>query len=308
MKGGGSGAQLAGIVYEPRLTLDLPRSETGGTAMNALAHAAEALYTTTRDPSGDEDALTGAALIAEALPAVLDAPHDLEPRTRLLRGAAHAGAALGVSFMGLAHAVAQALGGRYGLPHGAMNALVLAPTLRRLLPANASGEYYLTDAIGVLHEAGYRVTSLVAQDPVEAAGQLGGPAIEATVDVDLLVHGGAVTAVLLHALAGHDLHRCQDLAGQLAAADGVERQRGAGLAQRAHEILEEGGRAGADHVFCAQRAQRLLLLGAAHDVHQADLILLTDAHQHLPQIRRSRGVHQRARLRRRQPHRQHRGI
>ena len=42
----------------------------------------------------------------------------------------HAGAALGVSFMGLAHAIAQALGGRYGLPHGAMNALVLAPTLR----------------------------------------------------------------------------------------------------------------------------------------------------------------------------------
>jgi maleylacetate reductase len=130
VKGGGSGAHLAAVVYEPRLTLDLPRSETGGTAMNALAHAAEALYTTTRDPAGDEDALTGAALIAEALPAVLEAPHDLDARTRLLRGAAHAGAALGVSFMGLAHAVAQALGGRYGLPHGAMNALVLAPTLR----------------------------------------------------------------------------------------------------------------------------------------------------------------------------------
>ena len=44
LKTGGSGASLAGIVYEPRLTLGLPRAESGGTAMNALAHCAEALY------------------------------------------------------------------------------------------------------------------------------------------------------------------------------------------------------------------------------------------------------------------------
>jgi maleylacetate reductase len=148
IKGGGSGATLAGIVYDPRLTLDLPPAETAGTAMNALAHAAEALYTTTRDPAGDEDALTGAALIAEALPAVLAAPRDLDARTRLLRGAMHAGAALSVSFMALAHAIAQALGGRYGLPHGAMNALVLAPTLRFNEPVAAEALHRLGDALG----------------------------------------------------------------------------------------------------------------------------------------------------------------
>ena len=38
MRGGGSGANLAGIVYEPKLTLDLPRAETVGTSLNALAH------------------------------------------------------------------------------------------------------------------------------------------------------------------------------------------------------------------------------------------------------------------------------
>lgn len=47
---------------------------------------------------------------------------------------------------------------------------VLAPALRRLRPLNAQGEYYLTDVIGVLHEAGYPVTSVVMSDPVEAAG------------------------------------------------------------------------------------------------------------------------------------------
>src|SRR5690349_17030087 len=41
--GGGAGAVLAGIVYDEELTLDLPRAESGGTAMNALAHCVEAL-------------------------------------------------------------------------------------------------------------------------------------------------------------------------------------------------------------------------------------------------------------------------
>jgi len=47
---------------------------------------------------------------------------------------------------------------------------VLAPALRRLVPENAQGEYYLTDAIGVLYDAGYNVVSVVAPDAMEAAG------------------------------------------------------------------------------------------------------------------------------------------
>jgi len=47
---------------------------------------------------------------------------------------------------------------------------VLAPALRRLSPDNSQGEHYLTDVIGVLHDAGYPVTSLVVPDAVEASG------------------------------------------------------------------------------------------------------------------------------------------
>lgn len=46
----------------------------------------------------------------------------------------------------------------------------LGPALRRLSPQNAQGEYYLTDVLGVLHDAGYPVVSMVAPDPMEAAG------------------------------------------------------------------------------------------------------------------------------------------
>jgi maleylacetate reductase len=130
MKGGGSGAHLGGVVYEPKLTLSLPRSETVGTAMNALAHCAEAMYAKGHNPEADGHAVEGARLIGEWLPRVVDAPEDLEARTKLLEAAMHAGMALGGSMLALGHAMAQALGGRYGLPHGAMNALTLPQALR----------------------------------------------------------------------------------------------------------------------------------------------------------------------------------
>jgi maleylacetate reductase len=130
MRGGGSGARLAGIVYDPELTLGLPRPVTVGTAMNALDHTAEALYVKGRNEEGDREALAGASLIGEWLPRVVETPDDIEGRRGLLEGAMHAGAALASAGLGLAHAMAQALGGRFGLPHGAMNAITLPPALR----------------------------------------------------------------------------------------------------------------------------------------------------------------------------------
>ena len=47
---------------------------------------------------------------------------------------------------------------------------MLAPALRRLRPQNVQGEYYLTDVVGVLHDAGYPVVSMSAEDPMETAG------------------------------------------------------------------------------------------------------------------------------------------
>jgi maleylacetate reductase len=158
MKGGGSGAHLAGVVYEPELTLSLPRAETVGTAMNALAHCAEALYARGHNAAADEHALVGARLIARHLPRVVSTPSALGERHALLEGAMHAGMALGGSMLALGHAMAQALGGRYGLPHGAMNAIVLPAALR-----------YNAD---VAPDALARFAEAVSGDPVERVREL----------------------------------------------------------------------------------------------------------------------------------------
>jgi maleylacetate reductase len=158
--GGGAGANLYAVVYEPELTLDLPRDVTVGTAMNALAHCAEALYARGRNPEADEHALSGARLIGEWLPRVVDAPRELEARSRLLHGACHAGRALGGSMLALAHAMAQAVGGHYGLPHGTLNGICLPPALR-------FNEQFAPDAVARFREA-------VGRDVTELAA-LGGP-------------------------------------------------------------------------------------------------------------------------------------
>jgi maleylacetate reductase len=129
VKAGGTGARVEGIVYEPALTLELPKDETCGTALNALAHCAEALYTQGRSADTDREAVLGARLISDWLPAVILDGRDYQARTHLLEGAMHAGAALRAG-MGVGHAMAQALGGRFGLAHGAMNAVCLPAALR----------------------------------------------------------------------------------------------------------------------------------------------------------------------------------
>jgi maleylacetate reductase len=161
-KGGGRDdrARPAAAVYDPELTLDLPLAATVGTSLNGLAHCAEAYYhpATTDDASAHADA--GAAAIASALPRVVAAPRDLEARTELLRGAMHGALALDASGLCLGHAMAQGLGGRYGLPQGTMNALCLPAALRFNAAAAAGAVARLGRALG--GDAATRVEELAS--------------------------------------------------------------------------------------------------------------------------------------------------
>ncbi|HEY3462320.1 MAG TPA: iron-containing alcohol dehydrogenase [Gaiellaceae bacterium] len=162
MRGGGGGAHPAAIVYEPELTLELPAETSVGTAMNALAHCAEALYVQGHNPAADEDALAGARLISDRLPRVVSAPRDLEARTDLLRGASHGGAALAGSMLALAHAMAQAIGGRYGLPHGTLNGICLPPVLRFNSAYAPDAVARFGEAVGAVDDPARRVEQLTA--------------------------------------------------------------------------------------------------------------------------------------------------
>jgi alcohol dehydrogenase class IV len=159
-KPAGMDARVEGIVYEVDLTMGLPREATGGTALNALTHAAEALYAPGRTADSDEQALAGTRKIASALPRVLEDGSDRDARLELLQGAAHAGAAM-LAGMAAAHGIAQVLGGRYGLAHGTMNAISLPPVLRFNLqdPGTARAIGAFAEALGA-EDAAARVEEL----------------------------------------------------------------------------------------------------------------------------------------------------
>jgi maleylacetate reductase len=174
MQGGGAGANLAGIVYDPELTLTLPLEESVGTAMNALAHCAEALYVKGRNAQADELALEGARTIDDSLPRVAALLDDRQARTRLLAGADAAGHALALAGLGLGHAMAQALGGRYGVAHGAANALCLPPALRFNQPVAAAEIARFAEAFAA-DEPAARVEELARLAGFERLRDLGVP-------------------------------------------------------------------------------------------------------------------------------------
>jgi maleylacetate reductase len=174
VKGGGGGGRVEGIVYEPELTVTLPIGETVGTAMNALAHCAEALYVEGRNAEADAEALAGASLLASALPTVVADGEDREGRRELLEGAMHAGAALAGAGLGLGHAMAQALGGRYGIAHGAANAVCLPAALRFNEPVATAEIERFSEAVGG-EDAAARVARLAALGGFRQLRDLGVP-------------------------------------------------------------------------------------------------------------------------------------
>jgi maleylacetate reductase len=178
MRGGGGGAHPTAIVYEPELTFDLPAETTVGTAMNALAHCAEALYVEGHNPPADAHALAGASLISNWLPRAVAAPRDREARTELLRGAGEGGAALAGSMLALAHAMAQAIGGRYGLPHGTLNGICLPPVLRFNAAFAPDAVTRFGETVGAPQDPAGRVAELAALAGPTRLRDLGVPEVD----------------------------------------------------------------------------------------------------------------------------------
>ena len=112
-------------VLDPELTRSLPKNLTSTTALDALTHAVEAYIgrSTTRDTR--QDSRQAVRLIFENLDRAYNDGNDIEARRNLLHAAYLAGSAFTKSYVGYVHAVAHSLSGRYNLPHGYTNAVLL---------------------------------------------------------------------------------------------------------------------------------------------------------------------------------------
>ena len=162
------------VVYDPELTLSMPRGLTLTSALNALAHAVEGLWDSGASAATRAYAVESADGILAALPAVLDRPSDVVARGRLQEAAWLAGACLAQARMGLHHQLAHVLGGTFGLPHAELHALLLAHVMRFNLVAAPDAAARLTRVAN--GDPTLAVASLAAQhDGPTTLGALGVP-------------------------------------------------------------------------------------------------------------------------------------
>lgn len=113
------------VLYDPELLVSLPIEMTVASALNAMAHAAEALYAKDATAQTQALAVEGFQAFVDALPKILEKPNDLEARKDSLRGAWACGAVLGQVGMALHHKLCHTLGGSFGLPHAQTHAVIL---------------------------------------------------------------------------------------------------------------------------------------------------------------------------------------
>jgi alcohol dehydrogenase len=123
-------------IVDPELSRRLPPATTAQTGMDALTHAIEAIVDLQANPLSDVLAFEAIRLILRYLPrAVKEGAHDIEARAAMAFAALLAGAAFNNSMVGLAHALAHAIGGLYDLPHGLCCALALPHAMEFNLPS-----------------------------------------------------------------------------------------------------------------------------------------------------------------------------
>jgi maleylacetate reductase len=117
------------VVYDVDLTLSLPVGLTVTSALNAIAHAAEAFYAPDRNPIIELMCRDAFAAFKAGLPVLAKDPHDRAARGQALYAAWLCSTALGYVSMALHHKLAHVLGGSFGTPHAETHAILLPHTV-----------------------------------------------------------------------------------------------------------------------------------------------------------------------------------
>lgn len=121
-------------IIDPDLLVTKTRELIVSSAVDALSHAIESYVSRLASPFTETQALNAIGLIATNLRAAAD-----EKNTEALKNLSIASTAAGMSFsnagLGIGHALAHSLGGRYDVVHGMVHPMLLPPIMRFNIPS-----------------------------------------------------------------------------------------------------------------------------------------------------------------------------
>ena len=112
-------------LLDPLLTVSLPPGPTASTGIDALCHAIESYTSINASPLSELISLEAIALIAENLRTAVHDGSNIAAREKMLLASLYAGLGLANAGVTAVHSLSYPLGGKYGIPHGLANTVLL---------------------------------------------------------------------------------------------------------------------------------------------------------------------------------------
>ena len=123
------------VILDGEMIRHLPRKIAAARGLDALAHGIECYTSNKANPFSDTFALEALDLIFNHIERACDDPDALDAKNAMLIAAFYAGAAITASGTTAVHALSYPLGGKYHIPHGVSNAMLLTPVMKFNEPA-----------------------------------------------------------------------------------------------------------------------------------------------------------------------------
>ena len=117
------------VICDPELTVEMPKSITAGTGLDAFAHCVEAFSSPHYHPMSQGIAVEGMRLVIENLEKVYLDGSDVEARANMM-SAALMGATAFQKGLGAIHALSHPIGAMHHTHHGTTNAVCMPAVLR----------------------------------------------------------------------------------------------------------------------------------------------------------------------------------